>query len=268
MMNDNVSESTASPSASYSSQNRTFWNAYSDEYEQLHAPNISGEKALAWGNWRIPEADLQIFGDVKGKDILELGCGAARFSLALALCGARPVGLDISARQLEIARRLMAEAGVTFPLVESDAEQIPLPDASFDFVFSDWGAMTTCQPARVLPEAARLLRPGGILAFSTHTPLTQLSNFWEDADGRQLVHDAFGMKQTLHWKGATDFVLSYPEWIKLFRRTGLNILDLIEVQPPPAAPCPFLTDQQREWANHWPIELIWKVQKEAKGSSH
>ena len=124
---------------------------------------------MSWGLWRIPEAELHILGEVAGKDILELGCGAARWSIALAQRGARPVGLDLSSRQLQHARQLMQGAGVDFPLIEANAEDVPLPDTSFDIVFCDWGAMTFCDPYWTVPEAARLLRPDGLFAFATGT---------------------------------------------------------------------------------------------------
>src|SRR5215467_5494758 len=90
-------------------KNRAMWEASSDSYEEFHAQALSGEMAMAWGMWRIPEEELQVLGDVAGKDILELGCGAARWSIALAQCGARPVGLDFSSQQLQHAGRLMEE---------------------------------------------------------------------------------------------------------------------------------------------------------------
>ncbi|HTD37568.1 MAG TPA: class I SAM-dependent methyltransferase, partial [Candidatus Limnocylindrales bacterium] len=96
--------------------------------------------------WSIPESELNVLGDVRGKDVLELGCGAAQWSIALAGLGARCVGLDNSARQLEHARRAMAAAGVDFPLVHASVENVPLPDASFDVVFCDHGAMTFADP--------------------------------------------------------------------------------------------------------------------------
>ncbi len=95
-------------------KNREMWEESSDSYEQRHAQALSGEKAMAWGMWRIPEEELHVLGEVAGKAILELGCGAARWSIALAECGARPVGLDFSSRQLQHARRMMEEAGVDF----------------------------------------------------------------------------------------------------------------------------------------------------------
>src|SRR5438270_11570681 len=108
-------------------KNRAMWEGSSDSYEQRHALALSAEKAMAWGMWRIPEEELHVLGEVVGKDILELGCGAARWSIALAQCGARPVGLDFSSRQLQHARQLMEEAGVAFPLIEASAEDVPLP---------------------------------------------------------------------------------------------------------------------------------------------
>src|ERR1700736_3960779 len=102
-------------------KNRAMWEASSDSYEQRHATSLAGQNAMAWGLWRVPEAELHILGDVAGKDILELGCGAARWSIKLARLDARPVGLDLSSRQLQHARRLMDEAGVDFPLIEASA---------------------------------------------------------------------------------------------------------------------------------------------------
>src|SRR5690348_18030247 len=93
-------------------KNRAMWQTTSDSYQERHAASLSGKNAMAWGLWRIPEAELRILGEVAGKDILELGCGAARWAIELARLGARPVGLDLSSRQLEYARRFMAEAGL------------------------------------------------------------------------------------------------------------------------------------------------------------
>src|SRR6266566_8887853 len=201
-------------------KNQAMWEATSDSYEQRHALALSGKTAMAWGMWRISEAELHVLGEVAGKGILELGCGAARWSIALAGLGARPVGLDFSSRQLQHARRFMQEAGVDFPLIEASAEDVPLLDASFDIVFGDWGAMTFCDPQRTVPEAARLLRPGGLFAFSTATPISIVcQNMQTDQVERTLLNDYFGMTH-LEWPDQVEFQLPYGEWIRLFRRTG------------------------------------------------
>ncbi len=243
-------------------KNRLMWEATSDSYEQRHATSLAGENAMAWGLWRIPEAELRIFGEVAGKDILELGCGAARWSIELTRLGARSVGLDLSSQQLQHARRLMAEAGVDFPLIEASAEDVPLPDASFDIVFCDWGAMTFCDPRRTVPEASRLLRPGGLFAFSTATPIRFLcEDVATDQLTDRLMNDYFGMHR-LEWEDEVDFQLPYGEWIRLFRTSGFVVEDLIEPQSPEGVSTSYLDADQIAWARRWPIENIWKLRKE------
>ena len=243
-------------------KNRLMWDATSDSYEQRHAASLAGKNAMAWGLWRIPEAELCIFGEVAGKDMLELGCGAARWSIELARHGARSVGLDLSSRQLQHACRLMAEAGVDFPLIEASAEDVPLPDASFDVVFCDWGAMTFCDPQRTVPEAARLLRPGGLFAFSTATPIRFLcQDVATDRLTDHLINDYFGMKR-LEWEDEVNFQLPYGEWIRLFRKSGFIVEDLIETQPAEIATSSYLDASEYAWARRWPMENIWKLRKE------
>ncbi len=243
-------------------KNKAMWEATSDTYEQQHAHVLGGDSALAWGMWRIPESELNVLGDVAGKDILEFGCGAARWSIALAQRGARPVGLDISPQQLSHARRLMAEAGVAFPLIEASAEAIPLSDASFDIIFCDWGAMTFTNPYHSVPEAARLLRPGGLFAFCGATPIQFIcSDVKTDRVERRLINDYFGLTY-LDWGDSVDFQIPYGEWIRLFRRNGLIIEDLIETRPASGATSTYRSAEENEWARHWPMESIWKLRKE------
>src|ERR687897_722282 len=154
----------------HAARNRTSWDVFSDEYQAAHGDALTS-KGMAWGTAHAPESELRVLGDVAGRDILEFGCGAAQWSIPLARAGARPVALDNSGRQLEHARRLIAEAGVDFPLVHASAGEAPLEDGSFDVVFCDHGAMTFADPYATVPEVARVLRPGGLFAFSHMTPL-------------------------------------------------------------------------------------------------
>lgn len=244
----------------HAAKNRASWDASSDEYEATHATQLERDPR-SWGVWQLPEDELHILGDVEGKDVLELGCGAARWSIALAGLGARVVGLDNSARQLEHARRLMVEAGVDFPLVHASAEDVPLPNGSFDIVFCDHGAMTFADPRRAVPETARLLRQGGLLAFSMSTPLFDIC--WDDATdhvSEQLTIDYFGMSR-LEDAESVKFQLPYGEWIRLFRRNGLAIEDLVEPRPPEGAVTTY-EGWPLEWARRWPAEHAWKLRKE------
>jgi SAM-dependent methyltransferase len=242
-------------------RNRASWNAFSDEYQERHGKQLEPSAGLRWGTYGIPEAELQVLGEVTGRDILELGCGAAQWSIALAKLGARPVGLDLSERQLEHARRLMAAAGVEFPLVHASAEAVPLPDASFDIVFCDHGAMTFADPYRTVPEAARLLRPGGLFAFNHHSPIEVIC--WPlDGEhvGDRLVLDYFGMHRIDDGEDFS-FQLPYGQWIRLFRANGFAIEDLIEPRPSADAASTYRNAEEHAWARRWPAESIWRLRR-------
>jgi SAM-dependent methyltransferase len=247
--------------SAHAARNRAAWDAYSDEYQAAHGGQLAESGGMAWGVFQIPESELQVLGDVDGMDILELGCGAAQWSIALAARGARPVGLDLSSRQLEHARRLMAAAGVDFPLVHASAEDVPLPDTSFDVVFCDHGAMTFSDPYRTVPEAARLLRSGGLFAFSHHSVIETIC--WPlDAGrvGERLALDYFGLHQIDDGEDVT-FQLPYGDWIRLFRANGFVVEDLIEPRPAPDATSSYRDPEHVEWARRWPAESIWRLRR-------
>jgi len=245
----------------HAARNRASWNSWSDDYQAKHGGQLRESGGLGWGTAQIPEADLQILGEVAGRDILELGCGAAQWSIALALRGARPVGLDFSERQLEHARRLMAEAGVDVPLIRASAEAVPLPDASFDIVFCDFGATTFADPYLTVPEAARLLRPGGLFAFSHESPIATIC--WpldSDEVGERLVNDYFGM-HAIDDGESISFQLPFGEWIRLFRASGFTVEDLVELRPGPDATSTYRSEAALAWARRWPAEVIWRLRR-------
>ena len=249
--------------AEHERRNRAGWNADSDDYEARHASQLEGDDGLAWGVWHVPESELRILGDVAGKDVLELGCGAARWSIGLARAGARAVGLDLSDRQLEHARRTVAAAGVEVRLVHASAEAVPLPDASFDVVFCDHGAMSFADPYRTVPEVARLLRPGGLFAFShTSTILDLAWPLGADHPGDRLVHDYFGLHR-LEEPDEVSFNLPYGEWIRVFRANGFEVLDLIEPRPPADATSTYRDAEDLAWSRRWPCESIWRLRRRA-----
>jgi ubiquinone/menaquinone biosynthesis C-methylase UbiE len=241
-------------------RNREFWDRYSDEYHESNASFIAG--GLAWGLWQAPEAELQILGDVRGKDVLELGCGAAEWSRALARGGARPVGLDNSAARLRHAREAMEKERLDFPLIHASAEAVPLRDESFDVVMCDWGATTFADPYLVVPEVARLLRSGGLFAFSGSTPIAWLC-VDEEADtyDERLHRPYFGMHRWDTREGSVEFMLTYGAWIRLFRKSGFVVEDLVEERPAEGAVSTYRTPEETAWARRWPMAQIWKVRK-------
>jgi SAM-dependent methyltransferase len=241
-------------------RNRAYWDRTSDEYQERHRDFIRRPEPR-WGVWQIPESELEVLGEVSGKDVLELGCGAAQWSILLAKQGARVIGLDNSARQLEHARLLMAEARVDFQLIHSSAEEVPLPDESFDVVFCDHGAFSFADPYKLVPEAGRLLRPGGLLAFSTSSPFTAVCENEADERVEPKLHRAyFGLRKLGHGD-LVQYQLPYGEWIRLFRSNGFVVEDLIEPRPAADATSTYWDESERDWARRWPSESIWKARK-------
>jgi SAM-dependent methyltransferase len=170
----------------------------------------------------------------------------------------RPVGLDLSERQLTHARQLIAKAGVEVPLVRANAEAVPLADASFDV---DHGAMSYADPYRTVAEVARLLRSSGLFAFSHSSPILDLC--WPieaERAGDRLVYDYFGMHQ-IECNDDVAFQLPYGEWTRLFRVHDVEVLDLIEPRPAPDAVSSYRDDQERAWSRRWPAECIWRLRR-------
>ncbi len=244
-------------------RNRTAWDRWAEGYAAAGLRNWAAPEP-SWGIWGIAEADAGVLpGGLDGLASIELGCGTGYVSAWLARRGVRPVGLDNSAAQLTSASALQRRFGLSFPLVQASAEQAPFADSSFDLAISEYGASIWCDPYGWIPEAARLLRPGGQLIFLVNSVLLMLTI--PDQDGlpatERLLRPQFGMHR-FEWPDdeSVEFHLGHGEMIRLLRRCGLQVEDLLELQPPPGATASHQL-ATIEWARRWPCEEVWKARK-------
>jgi SAM-dependent methyltransferase len=243
-------------------KNVALWTQANAEYTNANATTNWALDEVSWGIWAIDESELNVLGDVDGLDVVELGCGTAYFSAWLAKLGARPIGVDVTPAQLATARRMMAETGIEFPLVEADAAETGLPAESADLVLSEYGASIWVDPYRWIPEAARLLRPGGRLVFLRNSTLVILCSDDDVPAKEHLVHPQFGMKRFEFPEGGVEFHLPHGEWIDLLRANRFEIERLIELQAPAdAGTHEHYAYVTADWAKKWPCEEIWAARK-------
>src|SRR3982074_1745012 len=208
-------------------RNREAWDKWSPEWVAAGRRNWSSDPS--WGIFGVPEVELHLLPEaLAGLDTIELGCGTGYVSALLARRGARPVGIDNSAGQLATARALQAEFGIDFPLIHGNAETVPLPDASFDLAISEYGAVLWADPDRWVPEAARLLRPGGLLIGLTNSVLAVLSSPDLEADGPatdRLLRPQTAIRR-MEWPDgdrSVEFPPSHREWIRILRATRVEV---------------------------------------------
>jgi SAM-dependent methyltransferase len=248
-------------------ENQRHWDAMADDWVASGERNWTTEKPT-WGIWGVPESELTMLPrDMTGMRAVELGCGTGYVSAWMARRGARVTGIDASERQLATARRLAKAHGIDLELVHGDAEATPFPDGAFDFAISEYGAAIWCDPYRWIPEAWRLLKPGGRLAFLANHPLVTVCSPWDGATPieERLVRPYFGLHR-VDWTevevdpGGVEFTLPLEDWFALFRRTGFVVEDLREPRPTEGG-----TDTvffaTADWARRWPTEIVFKLRK-------
>mgnify|MGYP003111889343 FL=1 len=245
-------------------ENARHWDAVAPEWV------AGGEERWAseprWGNWRTSEEEVHLLpADMSGMRAIELGCGTGYVSAWMARRGAEVVGVDISTEQLATARRLQAEHGLDIDFRHASAEDVPEPDASFDFAISEYGAAIWCDPYRWIPEAARLLKPGGRLHFLGNHPLVLLCTPPDGSPTEPVLHRDWRGMHRFDWRtveidpGGVEFNLGFADWLRLFRDSGFVVEDHLELSIPRSS-----EDRHGvtiEWARRFPVEQVWKLRR-------
>ena len=149
--------------------------------------------------------DLVRFAAVSaGQRVLDIGCGTGVVALTAARCGATVTGADLTPALLEVARYNAVLAGVAINFQEADVEALPFSDASYDVVLSQFGHMFGPRPAVAVAEMLRVLKPGGVIAFSTWPPELYVGRMFALV-GRYSPTMPEGVRSPIEW-GHPDIV--------------------------------------------------------------
>ncbi len=136
------------------------------------------------------EADFRLLGDLRGKRVLELGCGGAQCSIAFAKQGAIAIGIDFSSEQLAFARRLCEREEVKVELREGDLADLAFLRAdSFDLVFSAYAFGYVEDLGRVFRQVHRVLKVGAPLVFSLPHPAYDMID--DESDSPFLIRRSY-----------------------------------------------------------------------------
>ena len=237
------------------------WTRANAEYTDARAELSWSQDEITYGVWRTAERELQVMPDVAGKEVVDLGCGTGYFCAHLKKAGAaRVVGVDPTPAQLATARRCEGKFGLGIEFVEAFAEDVPLPDASFDVVFSEYGASIWADPRKWIPEAARLLRPGGELFFLRNSTVSMLCMALDGVtESLQRPQRELG-KITWEDTGEIEFHPPAGELIAILGDAGFQVERLVELYAPADATThEYYKYVSAEWAKQWPAEEIWRA---------
>ncbi|MBA2697179.1 MAG: class I SAM-dependent methyltransferase [Nocardioidaceae bacterium] len=217
--------------------NRGDWNREADEYQRAHGKFL-GDASFIWSPEGVDEADVRLLGDIEGRRVLEIGCGAGQCARWLRAQGTEAVGIDLSHRQLQHSRRLDGETSLAVPVACATATALPFSDGSFDLACSAFGALPFIVDIRTaLREVARVLRPAGRFVFSVVHPMRQV--FPDDPSERGLWVSRSYFDDSAYVESDADGFATYVEpvhtlgeWVAAITAAGLRIDSLLEPRWP------------------------------------
>jgi SAM-dependent methyltransferase len=260
---------------------RDGWNIISESY-QLKA-RISLED-VHYGPISAGESELKLLGNVKGKDVLEIGCGGGQNAIVLSKWGARSVGLDISEKQIEHARALAKKENVNIQFHLGDMQDLHrFKDESFDTVLSSHAISYADDVSAVFREVFRVLRKRGLFVFAVAHPIIGTGRPMRYGRERRWAIGNYFSKKKRIWKwrtknGTAEFYggqVTIQDYFDMLTEARFAVERILEPEPYPlekmteaqVARIPYSDSGFIKDYDLWrkvPYTIIFKVRKKAK----
>ena len=180
---------------------------------------------------------LKLLGDLQGKRLIDICCGPGVYSVEFARRGADVLGVDISQKMLDEAKKNAENANVNLTLQKSDVHSLPSPDESFDIAVLILAILNT----RIVEEVARVLKPRGLLLYSDTHPIIESKGRWESdrIGASRIVEDYFSQDQR-EWQiqlgPERTIALMYntrtiEQCVNMIANAGFEVLRIVEPKP-------------------------------------
>jgi len=240
--------------------NAAAWDRHSAAYQ---AGAQLPTDVVHWGPDIANENELGLLGPLKGKRVLELGCGGAQSAIAMAKQGATAIGVDFSPEQLAFARRLCEREGVKVELRLGDLADLSfLRNDSVDLVVSAYAFGYVEDLTRVFRQAHRVLKKAGYLVFSLPHPSYDMIDDDHPLEPLRIRRSYFDRQPIdYEWNGVsfTDNHHTVADLVNGLVRAGYRIDSVFEPEPVNAGP---RSSFWRETFQYVPRTLIVKARKE------
>jgi ubiquinone/menaquinone biosynthesis C-methylase UbiE len=213
------------------------WNLISRSYQKKTRISLDD---VHYGPISAGESNLKLLGNVKGRNVLEIGCGGGQNSIVLSKWGANSTGLDISEAQIEYAQKLSRKMGVNVRFLVGNMEDLStFHNESFEIVLSSFALEYGDSILRTFQEVYRVLRKAGLFVFAVVHPIIGRGRPLRFGKRRVWAVTNYFDRRKRSWKwkiedGIAEFCgrqVTLQDYFDLLVKAGFAVERILEPEP-------------------------------------